>query len=80
MEKNVLEVCVTDELDTHILPYGKQCKKRSGMWYTPVSGIWQTVWMESVCEEYVTGLHIETGRHGEKCALFSQTNYPIYWD
>lgn len=35
-------------------PYGKQCKKRGGMWYTPVSGIWQTVWLESVPD-----LHIE---------------------
>ena len=60
-EKNVVEVCVTDELDTHVLPYGKQCEKRGGMWYTPVSGIWQTVWLESVPETYVRDLRIETG-------------------
>ena len=29
------------------------------MWYTPVSGIWQTVWMESVPETYVKKLNIE---------------------
>lgn len=34
-------------------PYGKQCKKRGGMWYTPISGIWQTVWMENVPASYI---------------------------
>ena len=59
--KNTLEVFVRDELHTGILPYGKQCEKRGGMWYTPVTGIWQTVWVESVPEEYVRSLRIETG-------------------
>ncbi|MBQ8861527.1 MAG: glycoside hydrolase family 2 [Clostridia bacterium] len=59
--KNTLEVFVRDELHTGILPYGKQCEKRGGMWYTPVTGIWQTVWLESVPEEYVRSLRIETG-------------------
>ena len=45
--ENTLTVMVRDDLDTEI-PYGKQRKKRGGMWYTPVSGIWQNVWMESV--------------------------------
>ena len=43
--KNALFVRVTDELDQHVLPWGKQKHKRGGMWYTPVSGIWQTEWM-----------------------------------
>ena len=59
--KNTLEVFVKDELYTGILPYGKQCKKRGGMWYTPVTGIWQTVWLESVPEKYIQELKIETG-------------------
>ncbi len=33
---------------SHEFPYGKQTKRRGGMWYTPVSGIWQTVWLESL--------------------------------
>ena len=37
--ENTLTVKVWDNLDTEI-PYGKQRKKRGGMWYTPVSGIW----------------------------------------
>lgn len=52
-QTNVLTIFVRDELDEKILPYGKQSRKRGGMWYTPVSGIWQTVWLESVPMEYV---------------------------
>ncbi len=39
------------------LPYGKNCVKRGGMWYTPVFGIWQTVWIESVPATHVTALN-----------------------
>ena len=49
---NVLRVEVVDTLSRKY-PYGKQCKKSGGMWYTPVSGIWQTVWMENVPENYI---------------------------
>lgn len=52
-----LRVEVVDDLDTDI-PYGKQCRKRGGMWYTPISGIWQTVWLEAVPTEYIKGLRI----------------------
>lgn len=62
--ENLLTVCVTDELDSHILPYGKQKHKRGGMWYTPVSGIWQTVWAESVPAEYIRDILFET--HGDR--------------
>jgi hypothetical protein len=45
--ENALTVTVLDPLDTDV-PYGKQRKKRGGMWYTPISGIWQNIWLESV--------------------------------
>ena len=61
-EENHLEVNVKDDLCTHTLPYGKQRKDRGGMWYTPVSGIWQTVWLESVPETYIQSLRIDTDR------------------
>ena len=57
---NELYVKVQDNL-SHIFPWGKQSKKRGGMWYTPVSGIWQTVWIESVPNNYIERLHISTG-------------------
>ena len=55
--ENCLELRVTDVL-SHEYPYGKQRKKRGGMWYTPVSGIWQTVWMEAVPEICIENLRI----------------------
>ena len=45
--ENRLEVLAVDRLD-HRYPYGKQHRKPHGMWYTPVSGIWQPVWLEAV--------------------------------
>ena len=58
--ENQLTVEVWDNLRPHTLPYGKQRADRGGMWYTPVSGIWQTVWLESVPETYVKALRIDT--------------------
>ena len=55
--KNVIEVEVIDELDTE-LSYGKQRRDRGGMWYTPLTGIWQTVWCESVPREYIKGIRV----------------------
>ena len=59
-EENELTVRATDDLRSYVLPYGKQTLKRGGMWYTPVSGIWQTVWLEEVPQSYITGLDIQT--------------------
>ena len=59
--ENELLVSAVNDLDS-AYPWGKQTKKRGGMWYTPCSGIWQTVWLEPVPENYVRRLHIRTGR------------------
>ena len=40
------------------VPYGKQRGKRGGMWYTPISGIWQPVWLEHVPADYITSLRL----------------------
>ncbi len=55
---NSISVEVTDTLDTDI-PYGKQRKNRGGMWYTPISGIWQPVWLESVPDSYISSIKIK---------------------
>ena len=62
-EENTIVVRVYDDLDANF-PYGKQKYKRGGMWYTPVSGIWQTVWLESVPAEYVCSLEVTTDDTG----------------
>lgn len=53
-----LELRVTDPTDTGCLSRGKQRLKNSGIWYTPQSGIWQTVWMECVPLNYLRSLRI----------------------
>ncbi len=47
---------VFDPTDDGTQPVGKQTKNPHGIWYTPVTGIWQTVWLESVPETYITVL------------------------
>ena len=61
VSENELTVEVIDDLCSHVFPYGKQSYKRGGMWYTPMSGIWQSVWLESVPKEYIKSLKIDTG-------------------
>ena len=69
--ENALEVICQDDLNNQSYPYGKQVlpEKRGGMWYTPVSGIWQTVWLESVPETYIKSLKIENRGYGVTISL-----------
>ena len=57
-EPNTIIVKVTDDTDESWHTHGKQRMKRGGIWYTPQSGIWQTVWLESVPETYIKSLKI----------------------
>jgi hypothetical protein len=43
-----LIVAVTDPADANWQPRGKQVQEPKGIWYTPTTGIWQTVWLEEV--------------------------------
>ena len=70
-EKNELYVHVVDTLDLKF-PYGKQTKKRGGMWYTPVSGIWQTVWVEAVPAQYIRGMKITTDDTSATIKIFAE--------
>ncbi len=56
--KNKLVVKVWDPTDQGFQPRGKQVNKPEGIWYTPVSGIWQTVWVEPVPEKYIENIRI----------------------
>lgn len=48
----------TDAANGENPPLGKQRLDPSGIWYTPSSGIWQTVWMEPVATDHVDGLRL----------------------
>ena len=56
--ENELNVCVWDPLMSFIGSSGKQCPKPGGCFYTRVSGIWQTVWMEQVPETYIADYRV----------------------
>ncbi len=58
-DENELAIRVYDDLNDQTMPYGKQSLNRGGMWYTPVSGIWQSVWLECVPHVHIAGLQIE---------------------
>lgn len=49
-------VAVWDPTDSGSQPRGKQVLKPSGIWYTAVTGIWQTVWLEPVSAVHIAGL------------------------
>ena len=51
--ENTLRVRVWDPTDEGYQPRGKQVNNPNGIWYTPVSGIWQTVWLEAVPQQYI---------------------------
>ena len=51
-----LVVRVFDGTDKGYQPRGKQVLNPNGIWYTPVSGIWQTVWIEPVAKSHISGI------------------------
>ncbi len=53
-----LLLSVTDPTDTEEEERGKQKLRRGGIWYTPQSGIWQSVWIEKVKKEHIERLSV----------------------
>ena len=51
-----LVVKVWDPTSDSSIPRGKQVTNPHGIWYTPVSGIWQTVWLEPVNNKHIVGV------------------------
>ncbi len=74
--ENLLELFCIDDLRDQNQPYGKQVmpEKRGGMWYTPVSGIWQTVWLESVPQTYIH--HLEITNRGASVTIDTGLKLP----
>lgn len=56
--ENRVVVRVWDPTDRGYQPRGKQVNEPGGIWYTPVSGIWQTVWLEPVSAKHIEHLRI----------------------
>ena len=58
--ENTLTVCVWDPTEDFVNSRGKQSFKPKGCFYTRVSGIWQTVWMETVPEKHIKSYKVFT--------------------
>ncbi len=67
--KNEITVAVWDPTDSFGQERGKQLLKPSGLFYTPVSGIWQTVWLEPVPENYIKSHRLTPDIDSESLAI-----------
>ena len=73
-------VAVTDPTDQGQQPRGKQVRRPRGIWYTEVTGIWQTVWLEAVPAAHVTALRIDPDLEHESVHLtVSATGSGVRW-
>ncbi|SHJ81019.1 Glycosyl hydrolases family 2, TIM barrel domain [Tangfeifania diversioriginum] len=68
-----LMVKVWDPTDKGFQPRGKQVEDPRSIWYTPVTGIWQTVWIEPVEKAYITHLKTVTNIDGENITVKAAT-------
>lgn len=67
--KQILELSVIDPTDKESISRGKQQLNQQGVWYTPVSGIWKTVWVEAINKEYIRQILPEADIYSKKVAL-----------
>lgn len=67
--ENEIIVTVTDPTDTGGQPRGKQWLSPHGIWYTPTSGIWQTVWLEPVPEASVSAIKVEVDFESQEVTI-----------
>ena len=85
-QEMTLTLRIKDDLRDKTQPYGKQTLKRGGMWYTPVSGVWQSVWLECVPEKHIEDIKIDVTLEEATvtvlpalngAAIFEGREYPI---
>ncbi|MGX8691724.1 MAG: sugar-binding domain-containing protein, partial [Eubacteriales bacterium] len=74
--KNVLTLKVLDPTDTSYIARGKQVSKPGNIWYPGQSGIWGTVWLESVTKGYVKDLRIVPDIDAEQVEITVTSDSP----
>jgi len=65
----LLELKVTDPADKGPQPRGKQVSKPNSIWYTSVTGIWRTVWIEAVPKTYIESFKLVPDIDGQTLAV-----------
>lgn len=68
-----LVVRVWDPTDRGFQPRGKQVERPEGIWYTPVTGIWQTVWLEPVNQAFISQLKTIPNVDGSNISVWATT-------
>ncbi len=68
-ELQEIVISVWDPVDSGTQPRGKQVLNPSGIWYTSVTGIWQTVWLEPLPKQYIEVMKIVTDIDRDTVAL-----------
>ncbi len=75
-----LVIKVWDPTNDGPQPRGKQVKEPEGIWYTPVTGIWQTVWLEPVSEKHITNLKTVPNIDNKTVTILPETMGANYGD
>ena len=70
-----IELRVWDPTDEGFQPRGKQVKNPRGIWYSPVSGIWQTVWIEPLNTKHISNLYTSTNIDIPSVTIKTFTSY-----
>ncbi len=76
-EGNELVVGVWDPTDSGTQPRGKQVRQPKGIWYTPTSGIWQTVWLEPVNAAYIKSVKITPDVDHQSVSIQPASTVPL---
>lgn len=74
---NEIKIKVNDPTDQGPNPHGKQVLNPKDIWYTPTTGIWQTVWIETVANSYISGIKL-TGDIDKKSLLLQARIEGLY--
>lgn len=70
---NHLTVKVEDN-NSILIPYGKQTKTPGGMWYTGISGIWKTVWIEKVPDRFIKRIKLTPDLNGVQIKIYKESH------
>lgn len=76
--ENTIEVTVKDPTDTSFGSRGKQTLKPGTIWYPPQSGIWDTVWLESVNTGYIEDITVIPDIDNDQLKLTVITKSPVF--
>ena len=74
--KQELKVSVWDPTDTGMQARGKQVLNPKGIWYTAVTGIWQTVWLEPVEKTYIKAVNPVADIDNDKVIIKNEVEAP----